>query len=93
MARSGRPERSILELYREDPERADALIWGRRGALKGSALAAMGAALGSSIPFAGSMPQGLLPAALAQGTAPAAAGPQTLRMEGRRRSSSRASAR
>ncbi|HYF08737.1 MAG TPA: molybdopterin-dependent oxidoreductase, partial [Acetobacteraceae bacterium] len=86
MPRTGKPERSIQELYRDDPERADALIWGRRGALKGSALAAMGAALGASIPFAGRMPEGMLPAALAQGSAPASGGqqgPQTLRMEGK----------
>ncbi|MCR0982826.1 sulfite oxidase [Roseomonas populi] len=59
-------ERSLTELYGDDPERADALAFGRRGALKGAALAAMGAALGSTIPFAARMPAGLLPAALAQ---------------------------
>ncbi len=79
MSHAARPERSIQELYREDAERADALVWGRRGALKGAALAAMGAALGGSIPFAARMPAGLLPAALAQG----APGPQTLQMEGK----------
>ncbi len=78
--RQGRPERSIQELYRDDPERADALVFGRRGALKGPALAAMGAALGATIPFAGRMPEGLLPAALAQ--APSGQ-PQTLRMDGK----------
>lgn len=71
-------ERSYLELYRDDPERADALAWGRRGALKGTALASMGAALGAAIPFAGSMPAGLLPAALAQSTDAA-----VLRMDGK----------
>jgi DMSO/TMAO reductase YedYZ molybdopterin-dependent catalytic subunit len=71
-------ERSLHELYRDDPERADALAFGRRGALKGAALAAMGAALGSSMPFGARLPAGVLPAALAQ---PAA--PQTLRMEGK----------
>ncbi len=55
-------ERSIQELYRDDPERGDALAWGRRGALKGAALASMGGALGAAIPFAGQMPGGLLPA-------------------------------
>ncbi len=74
-----RQERSFQELYRDDPERADALAWGRRGALKGAALAAMGTALGASIPFASRMPAGLLPAALAQGQA----GPQLLQMEGK----------
>ncbi|QYU66643.1 AI-2E family transporter [Leptolyngbya sp. 15MV] len=63
--RHGRPERSIQELYRDDPERADALAFGRRGALKGAALAAMGATLGASIPFAGRMPAGTLPALFA----------------------------
>ncbi len=70
-------ERSLVELYAEDPERADALAWGRRGALKGAALAAMGAALGAAIPFAARMPRGLLPAALAQGA------PAVLRMDGK----------
>ncbi|WP_270935743.1 sulfite oxidase [Falsiroseomonas oryzae] len=86
-ARHGRTERSIQELYRDDPERADALAFGRRGALKGTALAAMGAALGGAIPFAHSMPEGTLPAlfarpAAAQGTAGSGA-PQVLRMEGK----------
>ena len=72
-------ERSYLELYRDDPERADALAWGRRGALRGTALASMGAALGAGIPFHASMPAGLLPAALAQ---PADA-TATLRMDGK----------
>lgn len=71
-------QRSYLELYRNDPERADALAWGRRGALKGGALASMGAALGAAIPFAGTMPTGFLPAALAQ-----AAEAPTLRMDGK----------
>lgn len=74
-------ERSVAELYADDPQRADALVWKRRGALKGAALAAMGAALGGAIPFAARMPQGLLPAALAQGSG----GPQFLEMEGKAR--------
>ena len=75
-------DRSIHDLYRDDPERADALVFGRRGALKGAALAAMGGALGASIPFARHLPPGTLPALLAR---PAAAqdAPQTLRMEGK----------
>lgn len=60
------PERSLAELYAADPERADAVLWRRRGALRGAALASMGAALGAAIPFAARMPAGLLPAALAQ---------------------------
>ncbi len=74
-------ERSAAELYRDDPERADALVWGRRDTLKGAALAAMGLAVGGAIPFARHMPSGLLPAALAQG----AGGPQFLEMEGKAR--------
>ena len=65
--------RGIHELYENDPERADQLLWGRRtdpvsrrGFLKGSGLAAMSAAVGASIPFAHLMPGGLIPAALAQ---------------------------
>lgn len=71
-------ERSLRELYAEDAARADALAFGRRGALKGASLAALGAALGAGIPFARRMPAGYLPAALAQGAAPA-----TLRMDGK----------
>jgi DMSO/TMAO reductase YedYZ molybdopterin-dependent catalytic subunit len=73
MLRFGKTQRSLEELYHDDPERADAVAFGRRGALKGASLAAMGAAVGATIPFASTMPQGLLPAALAQsaGGAPA----------------------
>jgi DMSO/TMAO reductase YedYZ molybdopterin-dependent catalytic subunit len=73
-------ERSAAELYRDDPERADALVWGRRGTLKGGALAAMGLAVGGAIPFARNLPPGMVPAALAQGNAP-----QFLDMEGKAR--------
>ena len=66
-------ERSIEELYRDDPERADAVAFGRarpgsnrRGFLGGAGLAAMGAAVGGTIPFAANMPGGLIPAAIAQ---------------------------
>lgn len=76
------PERSIQELYRDDPERADAVAWGRRGALKGAALAAMGGALGAAIPFAGQMPPGTLPALFAR-PASAQSAPATFRMEGK----------
>ena len=72
-------ERSLPELYAGDPERADAIAFGRRGALKGPALAAMGAALGATIPFAARMPTGLLPAALAQSTG----SPTVLRLDGK----------
>lgn len=62
----------LLELYAEDPEKADALVFGRiadkdrRGFLKGAGLAAMGTVLGAAIPFHRNMPSGLIPVALAQ---------------------------
>jgi DMSO/TMAO reductase YedYZ molybdopterin-dependent catalytic subunit len=66
-------EKGLHELYAEDPDLADELVWGRkvtrvsrRGFMKGSGLAAMTAVLGASIPFAKYMPGGLIPAALAQ---------------------------
>jgi sulfite oxidase len=65
-------ERGIHELYGDDPERADALVFGRvtetsrRGFLGGAGLAAVSAAVGGVIPFAANMPAGLIPAALAQ---------------------------
>ena len=65
-------ERGICELYQEDPQRADALVFGRlsgpdrRGFLKGVGLAAMGAAVGGAIPFNRHMPSGLIPAAFAE---------------------------
>src|SRR5215210_209834 len=72
-------ERAIEELYRDDPERADALVFGRkptvsrRGFLGTSSLLSMAAAVGGAIPFAANMPRGLIPAAFAQGQPPAAA--------------------
>lgn len=87
---SRKPERGFIELYRNDPERAEALIFGRRagpsrrGFLKGAGLASMAAAVGGAIPFAANMPAGLVPAAFAQaasGTAPAA--PKMLQMAGK----------
>jgi len=81
-------ERHLAELYRDDPERADAIVFGRRGFLKGASLAAMGAAVGGAIPFGGNMPAGLMPAALAQtNAAPEAVaaqeGPQLLSFPGK----------
>ncbi len=64
-------ERGIRELYEDDPERADYLVFGRqadagrRGFLKGAGLATMGAVLGAAIPFHRYMPSGLIPSALA----------------------------
>jgi len=80
-------ERSIDELY-QDPERADALVFGRetgvsrRGFLGGAGLAAMSAAVGGAIPFAAMMPGGLVPAAFAQGAEPPK-GPQYLNFPGK----------
>ncbi|PPD30538.1 MAG: molybdopterin containing oxidoreductase [Hyphomicrobium sp.] len=87
-------ERSIDELFSGDPERADAVVFGRRtdatrrGFLGGAGIAAVGAAVGATIPFATNMPAGLVPAALAQdksASAPtgAAAGPQFLEFPGK----------
>jgi DMSO/TMAO reductase YedYZ molybdopterin-dependent catalytic subunit len=89
---AGKLERSVEELYRDDPERAEQEAFGRvtdvnrRGFLGGAGLAAMGAALGGAIPFAANMPGGLIPAAFAQGApaAPAAPrGPQYLKFPGK----------
>jgi len=82
-------ERSVDELYQDDPERADALAFGRkvdvnrRGFLGGSGLAAMSAAVGGTIPFAANMPGGLIPAALAQEKPVPAKGPQHLKFPGK----------
>ena len=84
-------ERSLEELYRDDPERADAVAFGRksgpnrRGFLGGAGLAAMSAAVGGAIPFAANMPGGLIPAAMAQGSAPPAPpkGPTYLNFPGK----------
>ena len=61
------------ELFADDPDKADELVWGRksdklsrRGVVKGYGLAAMTALLGASIPFAKYMPAGLIPAAIAE---------------------------
>jgi sulfite oxidase len=88
---SGKRERSIAELYHDDPERADAVLFGRRtglnrrGFLGGAGLTAMGVAVGGAIPFAENMPGGLIPAALAQSAPPPAEkkGPQYLNYPGK----------
>ena len=67
-------ERGICELYQQDPERADALVFGRRtdssrrGFLKGAGLATMGAVVGGTIAYHRNMFAGLIPAALAEDT-------------------------
>ena len=82
-------ERTIDELYQDDPERADAAVFGRkvdvnrRGFLGGSGLAAMSAAVGGTIPFAATMPGGLIPAALAQEKPVPPKGPQHLKFPGK----------
>ena len=90
-------ERSLHELYSQDPERADAIVFGRRsgvhrrGFLNGAGLAAMGLAVGGSIRFADDWPAGLIPAAFAQGAAsqpsgglaPAPSGPKALEFPGK----------
>jgi len=70
-------QRGIHELYAEDPKTADDEVWGRqpdpitrRGFLTRGSLVAMSAAVGASIPFAHLMPEGLIPAALAQTNEP-----------------------
>jgi sulfite oxidase len=88
-AMPGRIERSIEELYHDDEERADAVVFGRRtridrrGFLGASGLAAIGAAVGGTIPFADQMPGGLIPAALAQSPAAPPKGPQYLSFPGK----------
>lgn len=80
-------ERHIDELYGNDPERADAVVFGRRGFLTGAGLAAMGGVVGAAIPFSADMPSGFVPAAMAQDKpAPAgteAAGPKMLEFPGK----------
>ncbi|MFM2421865.1 MAG: hypothetical protein RL291_395, partial [Pseudomonadota bacterium] len=82
--------RTVDELYADDPERADAVVFGRkvdatrRGFLGGAGLAAMSAAVGGTIVHHATMPGGLIPAAMAQdkaatpppAAAPAAAAPK-----------------
>jgi DMSO/TMAO reductase YedYZ molybdopterin-dependent catalytic subunit len=65
-------EADLFELYAEDPEKADRVVFGRvanpdrRGFLKGAGLATMAAALGGYIPFHRNMPAGFIPAAMAE---------------------------
>lgn len=69
-------ERGLHELYQQDPERADAEIWGRRwqttrrGLLEQSTWIAAGAWLGSWFPVSAKYPFGLIPAALADNPDP-----------------------
>src|SRR5262245_55443195 len=92
----GKTERSVDELFVDDPERADAVVFGRRadlsrrGFVGGAGLAALGAAVGGPIVFAAGMPRGLIPAAFAQEVkqgapagVPDAKGPQRLNFPGK----------
>ena len=68
---STKRERGLCELYQNDPDHADWLVFGRRAAagrrgfLKGAGLATMAALVGGAIPFHRNMPAGLIPSALA----------------------------
>ncbi|MEJ2122880.1 MAG: sulfite oxidase [Alphaproteobacteria bacterium] len=61
----------LFELYQENPEEADRLLFGRetysdrRGFLKGAGLATMGAMVGTTIPFHRNIPENFIPVALA----------------------------
>lgn len=70
-------EIGIHEAYQLDAQKADLELFGRevdessrRGFLKKSSLLAMAAVVGSNIPFASNMPNGLIPAALANSDKP-----------------------
>lgn len=68
--------RGLFELYQQDPERADALLWGRkaprgrRGFLKRLGMGSMGAVLGAKLVYAEHFPAGMIPAALLQEEGP-----------------------
>ncbi len=78
-------ERGLHELYADDPERADALVFdrltgpSRRGFLSGSGLATMTAMIGAPIAMAEFMPGGFVPRAFAQD----AKEPKLLKMDGK----------
>jgi DMSO/TMAO reductase YedYZ molybdopterin-dependent catalytic subunit len=61
----------LFEIYAEDPELADELVFGRvahknrRGFLKGAGLATMTMLVGATIPFHRFMPSGFIPEAMA----------------------------
>ena len=63
--------RGLFELYREDPDKADRLLFGRvthpdrRGFLKNAGLTAMAALVGGTIPFHRNIPAHFIPVALA----------------------------
>lgn len=63
--------RGLFQLYRDDPDEADHLLFGRvshpdrRGFLQSAGLAAMGVLVGGAFPFHRTMPAHFLPVALA----------------------------
>ena len=67
-----KPTANLFELYADNPEKADRLVFGRipnadrRGFLRGAGLTTMAAMLGGFIPFHRNMPAGLIPVALAE---------------------------
>ncbi|MCY4498976.1 MAG: sulfite oxidase [Rhodospirillaceae bacterium] len=69
--RENTSERGLFDLYREDPDEADRLLFGRetypdrRGFLRNAGLAAMGALVGTAIPFHRNIPAHFVPVALA----------------------------
>lgn len=64
-------EKGLFALYRENPDGADRLLFGRRthadrrGFLKGAGLTAMTAMVGAAIPFHRNIPEHFIPVALA----------------------------
>ena len=72
MAPDGNDTKDLRTMFADDPEAADLEVFGRkvhadrRGFLRGAGLAAMSAAVGMTIPFHRNIPQGFIPAAMAQ---------------------------
>ena len=69
--------RGLHELYSEDAERADRLLFGgaedrvtRRWLLRSAGFAALGSVIGATLPLGSHLPAGLVPVALADSTAP-----------------------
>ena len=64
-------DKRLYELYRQDPDEADRILFGRRthpdrrGFLKSAGLAAMGALVGAAIPFHRNVPAHFIPVVLA----------------------------
>jgi DMSO/TMAO reductase YedYZ molybdopterin-dependent catalytic subunit len=70
--KAGNEPKQLFDMYKEDPESADRLIFGReyyadrRGFFRKAGLATMGAMIGTAIPFHRNMPSGFIPMALAE---------------------------